>query len=58
MEGKPSTQSGAVFDIYLPIVRAECPDSEFEDFLSANNSKCEMPKNATDIVRFLKTWEI
>ena len=30
MEGKSSIESGAFFYFYLPIVRAECPDSEFE----------------------------
>ena len=27
------------FYVYLPIVRAECPDSEFEFFSSSNYSK-------------------
>ena len=39
MKGKSSTQntqSERFFYVYLPIVRTECPDSEFESFLSPN----------------------
>ena len=42
-----------VFYAYLPIVREECPDCEFENFyhqiIAAN-----LVWNATEIVRFLK----
>ena len=52
MEGKSSTQHDA--QVYLPIVREECPEdySEFEIFYHEIIAK--LPQNAIEIVRFLK----
>ena len=56
MGGKSSIQSGAFFYVYLLVVRAECPDSEIEFFY--HQIIRNLPKNATEIVRFLKTFKI
>ena len=47
MGGKSSIHSEGFQNVYLPIVRAECPDSDFEHFLSSNHSKVEVECDGT-----------
>ena len=41
MERKSSNERGASYYVYLPIVQAECPDSEFN--ISYNQIEANMP---------------
>ena len=52
MEGKSSTQNGAFSLLYLSIVRAESPDSEFDFFNQQIAAK--LPKNAYQMTAFLE----